>query len=67
MKRKGEVRKEMQIRRFYKLKRCWFKIILLSQKEKKKRSLAIHGDRAQMSCGAGLSVNLRKKNTEKLI
>lgn len=52
MKRKGEVRKEMQIRRFHKLKWCWFKILLLSQKEKKIRSLVICGHRTQTSCGA---------------
>lgn len=51
----------MQIRRFYKLKQCWFKVLLLSQKEKKIRSLMIHGQRAQMRCGAELAANLRKK------
>lgn len=57
----------MQIRRFYKLKQCWFKVLLLSQKEKKIRSLMIHGQRAQMRCGAELAANLRKKITEKVL
>lgn len=64
MKRKGEVRKEMQIRRFYKLKQCWFKILLLSQKQKKIRSLVICGHR-QMSCEAGLAANLRGRRKKK--
>lgn len=55
----------MQIKRFYKLKRCWIKVLLFSQ-EKKIRSLMIHGQRAQ-GCGAGLAAKLRQKMTEKLI
>lgn len=65
MKRKGEVRKELQIRKFYKLKQCWFKILLLSQKEKKIRSLVMHGHRTWMSHGAGLAANHRKKKNQR--